>query len=176
MSDNECTNYFVGLDLSYTGTGVVILSSEGATSAYEFSAGKAGWNVEDRALDLWKQIKRVLPGAKENKVSIVIEGAAYGAEFNAFMLGELNGGIKVLLHTSGYSYELVAPTLLKKYATGSGSAQKTFVAAHIAKKWDFMHKSNNVTDAYVLAKIAEMGVDKVEELCYTKKSKAKKPK
>lgn len=168
------SNYYIGLDLSYSGTGVVVLKDESNVpfSTHEFAAGKSNYPLVDRAVDLWKQIKRVLPEQnEESKVSIAIEGASFGSEFNAFMLGELNGAIKLMLHLDGYTFALVPPTVLKKYATGSGNAQKTFVAAHIAKKWDFMHKSNNVTDAYVLAKIMQVGLSTVEKEYASKKKK-----
>lgn len=166
--------YNVGLDLSYSGTGVVILG-DAEPKAYEFAAGKAHLPVHERVIDLWKQLKRVLPSPDEFDVHIIIEGAAYGAEFNAFILGELNGGIKTLLFTEGFKYELAQPTVVKKYATDSGNAQKTYVAGCVAKKWGFIHPSNNVTDAYVMAKIAEAGLSNVEaELEAQKKAKAKK--
>ena len=168
--------YNVGLDLSYSGTGVVILG-DAEPRTYEFAAGKAHLPVHERVIDLWKQLKRVLPSPEDYDVHIIIEGAAYGAEFNAFILGELNGGIKTLLFTEGFKYELAQPTTVKKYATGAGNAQKTFVAGCVAKKWGFVHSSNNVTDAYVMAKIAEAGLQAVEEeLAAQTKAKAKKGK
>ena len=169
--------YSVGLDLSYTGTGVVILGDE-EVKPYEFKAGKAHLPSHERIVDLWKQLKRVLPSPEDNDVNILIEGAAYGAEFGAFMLGELNGGIKTLLFINGFKYEVAAPTTVKKYATGSGNAQKTFVAGSVAQKWNFVHASNNVTDAYVMAKIAEKGLLIVEEefKAMKKKPKAKRAK
>lgn len=170
----EHKSYFIGLDLSYSGTGVVVLEDENSkpTHAFEFKAGKPDYPFTDRINDLWKQVKRCIPEIDvDTNITIAIEGASYGSEFNAFMLGELNGAIKYILKSAGYNYILVPPTLLKKFATGSGNAQKTFVAAHVAKKWDFMHASNNVTDAYVLAKIAQTGLANVEELLSSKKKK-----
>lgn len=166
------TVFSIGLDLSYSGTGVVILYGNNV-AAYEFKAGKPKMLTDERILNLWAQLEHVLPTDKPN-CNIVIEGAAYAAEFNAFMLGELNGGLKVLLNLHGYKYKTVSPGTLKKYATGSGTAQKTFVAACVAQKWNFVHASNNVTDAYVLAKIAEEGVESVGEKLNKHKSKSKK--
>lgn len=168
--------YNVGLDLSYSGTGVVIIHDE-TVETYEFKAGKPNTPFHERAADLWKQLARVMPNPATNEVNIVIEGAAYAAEFNAFTLGELTGAVKVFLYLHGYKYELAAPNVVKKFATGSGNAQKTYVAACVAQKWGFVHKSNNVSDAYVLAKIAEIGITAAEQICQEMtKSKTKKGK
>ena len=162
---------FVGIDPSYSSTGVVVI--DGAEiKPYAFKAGKSDLPFHERIHDLWKQIGRVLPPPE--KAVICIEGAAYAAEFNAFMLGELSGALKYILYSNNYKYEVVQPTVLKKYATGSGNAQKHFVAAYVAKKWDFVHASNDVVDAFVLAKIAsEGGSSKLE---FEKTSKTKKRK
>jgi crossover junction endodeoxyribonuclease RuvC len=144
----------VGLDLSYSSTGVVILEA-GSQSYFAFKAGKPDLPFHERAIDLWKQLTHVLPPAEQ--CSVYIEGAAYAAEFGAFMAGELAGAIKVLLAMNGYRYTIVSPNQLKKFATGSGNAQKHYVAAHVMKKWEFTHKSNDVVDAYVLAKMSEDG-------------------
>ena len=150
---------YVGLDLSYSSTGFVMLDGENIVS-HAFKAGKPNWPFHERANDLWKALKHALPAPDDCK--ICIEGAAYAAEFNAFMLGELSGAIRMLLYLNGYKYELIQPTTVKKFATGTGNAQKHFVAAHVAKKWDFTHRSNDVVDAFVLAKICEFGPENIE--------------
>jgi crossover junction endodeoxyribonuclease RuvC len=146
---------YVGIDPSYSSTGVVILDGD-TTHVHTFKAGKPDHPFHERIHDLWKQISRVLPEA--SKCEICIEGAAYAAEFNAFMLGELSGALKYCLYSNGYKYNVVQPTVVKKFATGKGNAQKHFVAAHVAQKWGFVHSSNDAVDAFVLAKIAEAGI------------------
>lgn len=170
--------YYVGIDPSYSGTGIVVLGGEQIV-AHAFKAGKPDHPFHERVHDLWKQISRVLP--KPEDCRICMEGAAYAAEFNAFMLGELSGALKYCMYVNGYKYEIAQPTVVKKYATGAGNAQKHFVAAHVAKKWGFTHSSNDVTDAFVLAKIAEEGgpkaVDTILKAQTTnKKTKARKNK
>jgi crossover junction endodeoxyribonuclease RuvC len=171
----ESAKYYVGIDPSYSGTGIVILGGE-EVIAHAFKAGKPEHPFHERVHDLWKQILRVLP--KPDECIICIEGAAYAAEFNAFMLGELSGALKYCMYSNGYKYEVVQPTVVKKFATGAGNAQKHFVAAHVAQKWGFVNSSNDVVDAFVLAKISEAGGPKLvtELMGATKKKKARKAK
>lgn len=146
--------YFVGIDQSYSSTGVVILGGpEPVVGA--FRAGKPGHPFHERVHDLWKQISRVLPPPDE--CIICMEGAAFAAEFNTFMLGELSGALRYLMYINGYEYMLAQPTVVKKYATGSGNAQKSDMAIGVAKKWGYYNKCNDIIDAYAMAKIAEAG-------------------
>lgn len=167
MSEDK---YYVGIDPSYSSTGIVILHGEDIV-AHAFKAGKPEHPFHERIHDLWKQIKRVLP--EPEKCIISIEGAAYAAEFNAFMLGELSGALKYCMYTNGYKYDVVQPTVVKKFATGAGNAQKHYVAAYVAQKWNFVHPSNDVVDAFVLAKISEGGKEALAQI-ETKKKPRKK--
>lgn len=163
------TKSAVGLDLSYSGTGVVVISPTNEAIGFEFKAGNATMSFPERATSLVNQIFSVIPNS--NDCIVYEEGAAYSAEFNAFMLGELAGVINYELGKRGYAVTLVPPTTLKKYATGSGVAQKHYVAAHVAKKWGFISPSNNITDAFVLAQMAHDGWHPEEKV---KKSRKKK--
>lgn len=54
-----------------------------------------------------------------------IEGYAYGATGKVFQIGENAGCLKTLLYSKLLlAFEIVAPTTIKKYATGSGRADK----------------------------------------------------
>ena len=158
--------YFLGLDLSYSSTGVVLLDSESTGSkeivAVNVAAGKPSDTFPIRATFLLEGIWRSIPRNLKSKNGIsntlvIIEGAAYAATYNAFMLGELNGVIKFWLATKGYDYILIPPTTLKKYATNDGRADKKKVMQHVTKKWDFSHTCNDIVDAYVLARMGMEG-------------------
>jgi crossover junction endodeoxyribonuclease RuvC len=155
LEDNDIQRYCVGLDLSLTGTGMVIIDRENLedNKGFKFSAGEAKAEIGSRIDDLWRKISKVLPKDPRN-TKIFIEGAAFGASFNTFTLGELNGGIKFKLSEAGYTYQTVAPTSLKKYATGKGVAEKSYVSACVALKWNFISPSNDIVDAFVLARMA----------------------
>lgn len=53
-----------------------------------------------------------------------------------------------------HNYIEIAPTQLKKFASGKGNTKKDELAVHIFKRWGFEHPSDNVRDAFVLAQIA----------------------
>lgn len=143
---------YVGLDLSYSSTGAVIIDESGGVAHFAFKAGTPKDSFTQRIEKLWQQLARVLP--KPDTACVVLEGAAYAAEFKAFELGELTGAIKVKLADAGYSFDVVAPSSLKKFVTGKGNANKSFVAVHVAKKWGFVHPCNDIVDAYALAQYA----------------------
>jgi crossover junction endodeoxyribonuclease RuvC len=148
---------YVGIDLSYSSTGVVKIDGDKVDCA-AFKAGTPKDSFEKRVKELWLKISKFLPPPE--LCLIGIEGAAYAAEFNAFKLGELSGAIKVYLTEAGYAYTIVQPTVLKKFATGKGNAEKTYVAAQVMRKWGFSNPCNDIVDAFVLAKImVEGGVE-----------------
>lgn len=145
---------YVGLDLSYSSTGAVKIDGDNVEVA-AFKAGTPKDSFEKRVKELWLKISRFLP--QPGDCLIGIEGAAFAAEFNAFRLGELSGAMRVYLTEAGYSYTLVQPTVLKKFATGKGNSAKTYVAAQVMRKWGFSNPCDDIVDAYVLAKIMMEG-------------------
>lgn len=57
-------------------------------------------------------------------VHILIEDYSYGSKGKVFHIAENCGLLKYLLWKEGYKYTTVAPTVVKKYATGKGNADK----------------------------------------------------
>ena len=55
---------------------------------------------------------------------IGIEGYSMGSRGMVFNIGENTGILKHLLYNDGYKHETIAPTKVKKFATGSGRADK----------------------------------------------------
>ena len=59
--------------------------------------------------------------------TIGIEGYAYGAGSSGgrvFEIGENTGLLKYRLKSFGYSFSIIPPTVIKKYATGKGNSNK----------------------------------------------------
>jgi crossover junction endodeoxyribonuclease RuvC len=90
---------------------------------------------------------------------IVVEGYGYANPYTLATLVEfgtvlraavynrpVNGGTKPLLVE-------VAPAQLKKFVLGKGVGKKQDVKLGVYKKWGFEHPSDNVVDAYGLARI-----------------------
>jgi hypothetical protein len=62
--------------------------------------------------------------SSNNEISIFIEGYAFGASGKVFHIAENTAILKHKLYNAGVSYETVAPTAVKKFATGKGNANK----------------------------------------------------
>jgi len=77
-------------------------------------------------------------------------------------IAEFGGMIRYMLWTKGMQIHEVAPTTLKKWASGKGSGDKTLTIASITSRYNVMFDSNDLYDAYGLARIA-MQVAKLEE-------------
>lgn len=85
---------------------------------------------------------------------VCIEGFGFASR-QAIQLGGIGWGIRMAMFRRGWNYIDVAPAQLKKFASGKGNTKKDELAVHIFKRWGFEHSSDNVRDAYVLARIAE---------------------
>jgi len=62
--------------------------------------------------------------SSNNEISIFIEGYAFGASGKVFHIAENTAILKHKLYNAGVSYETVAPTAVKKFATGKGNSNK----------------------------------------------------
>jgi len=85
---------------------------------------------------------------------VVIEDYTYGRTIRRgipYQIGELGGLIRVL--STSYQTILVNPTTLKKYVTGWGLADKELMKEEIIKRWGFEDFSDDVLDAYGLARL-----------------------
>lgn len=121
---------------------------------------------DENEIDQLKRIRiirdRVMRVLSEFNVSnIAIEGYNMGRTSNqgsVYQIGELAGLIKVFLHENKYDFQLVPPTTLKKYITGSGAAKKEDMQEWIYKKYFLVFEDDNEADAFALAKVClELG-------------------
>ena len=55
---------------------------------------------------------------------VFIEDYAFGATGKVFHIGENTGLLKYRLYKRDYSFQMVAPTMVKKFATQKGNANK----------------------------------------------------
>ena len=151
---------YVGLDLS-TKTGLVILDESGQVIKAEEITTKEK-NDPQRMIILTEKIMSHL---KDDDV-IAIEGFSYGSRGRgiSFQFG-YGYAVRIALFTANKPFLIVTPSQVKKYATGKGNSSKDNMILPIFKKWGFEHDSDNVRDAYVLAKIAfDLKTDKEVEL------------
>lgn len=148
--------YYVGIDPSYSSTGVVILDGVHDKPVFH-SHIKAGTPKDPfyvRMRKLLDALSDCLLKFNTTDIYVVMEGASFASEFNAFKLGKLSGVIEYFLGEHKISYSLVSPTFAKKVATGKGSANKLAVMQSVREKWSFMSNCDDENDAYVMAQIA----------------------
>lgn len=62
-------------------------------------------------------------------VTVLIEDYAFAAKGRVFNLAENCGLLKYLLYKNGYTFHTIAPSVIKKYATGKGNANKELMYA-----------------------------------------------
>lgn len=152
----------LGLDLSLTSTGVVVLGSAGGevVGVQDSVAIKSKLRGGARLEEIREQVMAEVDLFKPELV--VIEGYAFGRPNQMAALGELSGVIKHALYLDGWPFIIVPPTRAKKFACGKGNAKKDQIRLDVFKRWSFEAKTNDEVDAYVLARIglAYLGCDK----------------
>lgn len=151
---------YVGLDLS-TKTGVVILSEDGTPLLTEEISRKI-----ETPEDMFILVSEIMKRVSENDV-VVLEGFGFASK-TGFLLGGIGWAIRMRLWEQENETYIVAPTSLKKFATGAGNADKRKLAVEVNKRWDFYDDSDNVTDAYVLAQIGRAVKGEFKPLAFQK--------
>ena len=98
---------------------------------------------------------------------IALEDYSYASTGRAFQIGENGGVLKNRFYKNGFNLTKIAPTQIKKFATGKGNADKEMmqtsfiedtgldmkkILGQTDKQWN---PSSDVIDAYYIAKYAE---------------------
>lgn len=138
----------LGLDPS-TKTGAVVLSESGkCLYAKEWNPDEG--DFIDKGLLQQKKLAHVL---KKYKISFcVIEAYAF-RNFNAEVAVTIGVLLRVTLKQHGIPYFTCAPNTLKQFVTGKGSGKKDVMRLGTYKHWGFEDDSDNVVDAFGLAKL-----------------------
>lgn len=151
----------LGLDLSISNTGLCVINDE--KSILELSTtnpvkGKGRDEVITFAR-IETQLNAVLRVAQAHPVDwIVLEGMSM-AQYSSSreVLAYLHGIVKRALHKQGYILEIVPPSVLKKYVTGKGNADKKEMARRVVEEWglnlDNYKKKDDLAEAYALARM-----------------------
>lgn len=139
----------LGLDVALNKTGVASGSGELWTSQGGSGDGRLVRLYEDVQAEVWRTDLAV------------VEDLPMRAH-SAGLLGQAHGVVRMALYEAGVPYVLVVPSTLKKYATGSGNANKEAMLAAVpiehADRFADLTDDNQV-DAYWLR---EIGVAKLE--------------
>ena len=167
---------YLGLDLSLTASGVVLIHEAGEIVKQEVVKSKP---VGKKPID---ELNRIL-GIRDRIMAIVehdshrslikmscIEAPAYMAKGTSLVqLGALSFFVREALMTRGIPFLLVAPTSAKKHLTGSGKGDKNIILMETYKRYGGVIMNDNVADALTEAHIAR-------QFCMTGLEQAKLPK
>ena len=147
--------HYIGLDLSLTGTGVVVLKDNSKKPIVAKCIKTKNLRGGERLAYIWQEIHQILDMGWES--AVVIEGYSYGSINRGlpFQIGELGGVVRERLTHYRLLYTVVPPTTLKKFITGHGNAKKPEVMKIVQNRWGFETKDNNIADAYGLAMYAK---------------------
>jgi crossover junction endodeoxyribonuclease RuvC len=143
---------FVGLDLSLTATGLVVLDHAAFVTSKEVISSK-----KTEVLRLVEIADRIVIAIRpfKNEASVYMEGYSFASRSGqAFSIGELGGVVKAYLFKEGITPKIIPPTSLKKFVTGKGNAKKELMLKEVYKKWGVDFDDNNLADAYGLARHA----------------------
>jgi crossover junction endodeoxyribonuclease RuvC len=153
----------MGIDPSLTSTGWVVLKDGEIAGHGTLESGKK--DIE-RLLDLENQVIKIL-----NKFCpdlIFIEEYAFSRGDRAHQKGEWGGILRRTLYlwflgsSKENAWKAISPSAVKKFCTGKGNAKKEDMKLWAYKKWGIEFPANDEVDAYVLAKLAEKELAKME--------------
>lgn len=155
---------YVGVDQSYTGSGVVMFGVHGQLidhTLIETSPGTKPMDQIDRITRIFQSIYEwVTKRAAGHKVCVVMEDFAYAQANQMAALGGLGWFLRIMFARAGWHFATCPTSVLKQVATGKGNSEKEVVMMNVYKRWTFESSDNNVADAYVLGKIAWMAYGK----------------
>lgn len=144
---------YVGIDHSFTGTGVVLLDKGGEILEQKLIKSNPKQTIEERLIDLKEQLSFI--PVIVNLKRVCIEGPSYGSNGQFILqMGALHFIIRILLFENNVDYEIITPGALKKFVTGKGNAKKELMLLKVYKKWGVEFSDNNMSDAYGLARMA----------------------
>jgi len=143
----EC---YLGVDPSLTGCAVAAIDSKGTfIESQRFNNKLRG---VERLIFIREKVYQFI--CAYNVQLIGIEGYARGARNRQEEAGELGGLLRIIFYERNIPWIDIAPSQLKKFATGKGDTQKDHVLLAIYKKWGIEFQTNDEADAFVAAQVA----------------------
>ena len=139
----------MGLDISLTSPAFAVICGD-RLHAGTFKPGER--RGPERLCFLQTMVASLVEQYKPDVVAM--EGYAFGAKSQQHSLGEGGGAVKLALWGLRIPTIVVPPTTLKKFATGSGNAEKALVSKELFKHFGVDLTQNDEVDASAAALIA----------------------
>lgn len=148
---------FVGIDPSFSGTGIVVLDRQGVVVKEELISTKHDpnnqYDIETRMLYVTEKLK-FLKDIPKIQLTYIEEISFGSTGSGADQLAALNYFIRVFLLQNNFLFYTVPPTTLKKFITGHGQCKKNLMLKEVYKRWGVDYSDDNLADAYSLARMA----------------------
>jgi Holliday junction resolvasome RuvABC endonuclease subunit len=152
--------YYIGIDQSYTSTGMVIINDDGLVELINIKTNKSD-NIFIRAIDIGNAIVDKIDEYHPDCL-IGIEGLAFSMKGNATrdLAGLQFVIVSKIYEKFGILIDIISPLSLKKFATGNGRANKNDMVEslpndilNIFLKNGFKKSKGlyDITDAYYIA-------------------------
>lgn len=148
---------YVGIDPSYSGTGVAVLDKEGQVLVCTKIVAQKDGSDLTRALGVRAQVFETIItcGAQFDTPCVAIENYSLNSKFGLAMAVTLGTALRLGCIDRGWHYTEPTPQSVKAFALMPGKKTKKQKPVKEAERlWGFKHRSNDVVDAYVLAQMA----------------------
>lgn len=157
---------FIGLDISLTDTGIVILDHEAELihhSSIKTTPKRTDMERKNYILDTLRDT--IVDNTQMCDLAIVcIEDYAYGRSTGkVFTRAELSGTVKRWLYEVDMPVFVISPTSVKAWVAG-GRSKKEEIMMAVHGIWGFQTNNDNIADAFVVAKMLEAFVMRREPL------------
>jgi len=152
--NNQQKYFYIGVDLSTTNTGIVVLSNSGGLLDFKLISPE-NKDIKERAYIVSREVKKYIRQHRDVFTKIVIEDISLHSKGKVVDLAMLLGSVYYSLKKH-YEIVLVPPTTLKKFYTKNGRAKKEDMISNtpelIIKRFsDKYKKIDDLVDAYALA-------------------------
>ena len=142
---------FFGLDFAFANNRLIILDEDGKIIRQDLVKTTNKQSDELRLVYIRDYVSSLL---KDGDIAY-IEGLSYGSIGLAkAQMSAVHYVIRLLLMEKGIKYKIIEPTVLKKFVTGKGQCKKNLILLKVFKKWGIEFDSDDLADAYVLARMA----------------------
>lgn len=142
-----------GIDLSFTGTGIVTWNGKKALDCRLVVTGTKDGTDQDRHRYIADEILLAVLDNKPHRIAIEDYIRRGMKNFNNVVrLAELGGVVKLRLWEAGFQWVTYTPTEVKLFATGKGNASKVDMV--FAAKKIISLPDNNVADGLHIARYA----------------------
>lgn len=152
----------VGCDFGLRKSGIVLLDKDFEIKSQNLLRVNDKVKGAERLVDIENGFHTIIRDFPKEDLTFFVEGYAYGAKYQRESLAELGGVVRRHLYLQNLSFWIVPPTSLKLFVTGTGRAKKNFMKKCTKDKWGQAFKSDDVCDAYGLARLG-MSVMKIRD-------------